>query len=113
MPIQTPFSFIHSRTIFTLNFSINTQIILWWTFLFSLENFKSEDEDEKDLDYKPYDDKDYKPYYDEKYENYEENEDQKNSDFTDLKCSKCDAKFDDLMALAVHFNKKHERVNNR
>ena len=34
-----------------------------------------------------------------------------NSDFTDNPCAKCEEKFDDLVDLAVHFNKKHERVN--
>ena len=42
------------------------------------------------------------------FENYEQN-----TDFIDNKCSKCDKKFDHLMDLAVHFNKKHERINKR
>ena len=40
-------------------------------------------------------------------------ENAKNSDFTDNSCSKCEEKFDDLVDLAVHFNKKHERVSKR
>ena len=34
-----------------------------------------------------------------------------NSDFTDNPCAKCEEKFDDLVDLAVHFNRKHYRVN--
>ena len=34
-----------------------------------------------------------------------------NSDFTNNPCAKCEEKFDDLMDLAVHYNKKHYRVN--
>ena len=40
-------------------------------------------------------------------------ENAKNSDFTDNSCAKCEEKFDDLVDLAVHFNKKHERVSKR
>ena len=50
-------------------------------------------------------------FSDSDFNDYDENA--KNSDFTDNSCSKCEEKFDDLMDLAVHFNKKHDRVNNR
>ena len=42
------------------------------------------------------------------FQNYDEN--QEASDFTDNACSKCNEKFDDLMDLTVHFNKKHESI---
>ena len=51
------------------------------------------------------------PILDSEFNDYDENA--KNSDFTDNSCAKCEEKFDDLMDLAVHFNKKHDRVNNR
>ena len=51
------------------------------------------------------------PFLDSDFNDYDENA--KNSDFTDNSCAKCEEKFDDLMDLAVHFNKKHDRVNNR
>ena len=49
------------------------------------------------------------PFLDSDFNDYDENA--KNSDFTDNSCAKCEQKFDDLMDLAVHYNKKHYRVN--
>ena len=51
------------------------------------------------------------PFLDSDFNDYDENA--KNSDFTDNSCAKCEEKFDDLVDLAVHFNKKHERVSKR
>ena len=53
-----------------------------------------------------------KTEFDEDDKSYFKNYEQK-LDSTDNKCSKCDEKFDHLMDLAVHFNKKHERINKR
>ena len=67
------------------------------------------------VDYDQFEDFDYdqlKSEYDEN-KSYFDNYEQKSDFFTDNKCSKCDEKFDHLMDLAVHFNKKHDRINSR
>jgi len=66
-------------------------------------------------EYDQFEDFDYdqlKSEYDEN-KSYFDNYEQKSDFFTNNKCSKCDEKFDHLMDLAVHFNKKHDRINSR
>ena len=51
------------------------------------------------------------PFLESDFNDYDENA--KNSYLTGNSCAKCEEKFDNLMDLAVHFNKKHDQVNNR